>query len=189
MATVKTIVIAGYLRFQVTQNQFWGLCDINEWWKRHRSDTVTRFGCNFVCHVICLPISPKGKPRTNFLTVVTYSDQSNSKLYSQKNNYVPNPPVELAHWLVSTIWLRSFDGWMDIVNFTLVVPELVIPQHKIGGRAPKPVGWISFSNWWPKRWTAISEQLNNLALERIRVESVGSGNTNNFGEKMTINIK
>ena len=33
---------------------------------------------------------------SNFLTAVTYSTQSNSKLYVQKNNYGPNPPVELA---------------------------------------------------------------------------------------------
>ena len=34
---------------------------------------------------------------SNFLTAVTYSTQSNSKLFVQKNNYVPNSPVELAH--------------------------------------------------------------------------------------------
>ena len=35
---------------------------------------------------------------SKFLTAVTYSSQSNSKLYVQKNNYVPNCPVELAQW-------------------------------------------------------------------------------------------
>ena len=35
----------------------------------------------------------------NFLAAFTYSSQSNSKLYVQKNNYVPNSPVELAHCL------------------------------------------------------------------------------------------
>ena len=35
---------------------------------------------------------------SNFLTAATYSSQSNSKLYVQKCNYVPNLPIELAHF-------------------------------------------------------------------------------------------
>ena len=35
---------------------------------------------------------------SNILTALTYSSQSNSKLYVQKNNYVPNSPVELVQW-------------------------------------------------------------------------------------------
>ena len=34
--------------------------------------------------------------RSNFLTVVTYSSQSKSKVYVQKKKYVPNAPAELA---------------------------------------------------------------------------------------------
>ena len=33
----------------------------------------------------------RGGHGSNFLTAVTYSTQSNSKLYVRKNNYVPNP--------------------------------------------------------------------------------------------------
>ena len=40
------------------------LCDINAWWKRHRSYSAARFGCNFACHVTYLPISPQRKPAT-----------------------------------------------------------------------------------------------------------------------------
>ena len=44
----------------------------------------------------------------NFLTAFTYSSQSNSKLYVQKNNYVPNPPVELAQWKgASAMWISE----------------------------------------------------------------------------------
>ena len=50
----------GYLSYQITQDQFSGLCDIKVWWKRRKSQTVVRLGCNFVCHVIYLPISPAG---------------------------------------------------------------------------------------------------------------------------------
>ena len=35
---------------------------------------------------------------SNFFTAFTYSSQSNLKLYVQKNNYVPNSPVELAQY-------------------------------------------------------------------------------------------
>ena len=60
---VKVATVAGYLPCQVTQNQFPGLCNINEWWKRQRPHTVARFGCNCVCHVTNLPISPQGRTR------------------------------------------------------------------------------------------------------------------------------
>ena len=35
---------------------------------------------------------------SNFLVAFTYSSQSNSKLFVQKNNYELNSPVELAQW-------------------------------------------------------------------------------------------
>ena len=61
MATVKTIAIAGHLPCQVTYN------NINDRRKRHRSHTVARSGCNFVCHLTYLLISPQGRPHaTNF---------------------------------------------------------------------------------------------------------------------------
>ena len=48
----------------------------------------------------------------NFLTAVTYSSQSNSKWYVQKNNYVPNHPVELAQYecllLCNTLRLQNY---------------------------------------------------------------------------------
>ena len=50
----------------------------------------------------------RGGHGSNFLTAVTYNCQWNSKLYAQKNNYVPNPPVELAQWL-----LLAFANWRD----------------------------------------------------------------------------
>ena len=40
---------------------------------------------------------------SNFLTAFTYSSQSSLKLYVQKNNYVPNSPVELAHCLIEYV--------------------------------------------------------------------------------------
>ena len=43
---------------------------------------------------------------SNFLTAFTYNSQSNSKLYVQKNNYVPNSPVELAHYVGGFVWER-----------------------------------------------------------------------------------
>ena len=64
-----------------------GLCNMNEWWRWHRSQTLARFGCNFVCHATFL--------------------QSNSKLYVQKNNYVPNSPVEFAQCNCNWFWLNG----------------------------------------------------------------------------------
>ena len=90
VAIVKTIVIVSYLPSNDTKLFLW-LCNINEWWRGHRSYTLAHFGRNFVCHVTYLPISPQRRPRFE----LPYR-QSNSKLYAQKNNYVPNPPVELA---------------------------------------------------------------------------------------------
>ena len=49
---------------------------------------------------------------SNFLTAVIYSSQSNSKLYVQKNNYVPKPPVEPAQW-----WLcehENYSSWITL---------------------------------------------------------------------------
>ena len=58
----------------------------------------------------------RGGHGSNILTAVTYSSQSNSKLYVQKNNYVPNPPVELAHWrgTVMNSLIRAWtNGWAN----------------------------------------------------------------------------
>ena len=60
--TVKTVVIAVYLPYQFTQNQFSGLCFINECWSRHISHTVARFGCVFVCQASYWPRS-RWRPR------------------------------------------------------------------------------------------------------------------------------
>ena len=61
--TGKTTVIAGYLPYQITQNRFLGLWNINEWWKGHKLHIVTRCGCNVVSHVTYLPILPQGRAR------------------------------------------------------------------------------------------------------------------------------
>ena len=63
VTTANTVVIVCYLTYQITQNWFLGLCIIDESWKRHNSHTRARFGCNCVCHVIYLPISPQERPR------------------------------------------------------------------------------------------------------------------------------
>ena len=44
---------------------------------------------------------------SNFLIAFTCSGQSNSKLYVQKNNYVPNYPVELAQYSMSCLRIRK----------------------------------------------------------------------------------
>ena len=74
-----------------------GLRNIYEWWRGRCSHTMARLEA-----ILCLTwlIHRSHRRRyhdSNFLTAVTYSSQSNSKLYVQKNNYVPNSPVELAH--------------------------------------------------------------------------------------------
>ena len=40
-----------------------GLCNMNGWWRWHKSNTAVCFGRNFVCQVTYLPISPQGRPR------------------------------------------------------------------------------------------------------------------------------
>ena len=101
------------------QKYFSGLCNINKWWKQHRSHCiVARFGYNFVCHVTYLPIYPQGDNGTNFLTTVTYNSYSNSKLYKEKNDCVPNPPVELAQYL-NEWWFNSLIlGFDELIRFT-----------------------------------------------------------------------
>ena len=97
VAIVKTIVIVAYWPYQSTQIYLW-LCSINELQRGHRSQILALFGRNFVCHVTYLPIHRRRDHGSNFLITVTYSIQSNSKLYVLKNDYVPNTPVELAQY-------------------------------------------------------------------------------------------
>ena len=82
-----------------------GICNIKEWWRWHSCilwHVLDPISCVtwliYRCH-------RRGGHGSNFLTAVTYSSQSNSNLYIQKNNYVPKPPVELAHCF-SAIWLH-----------------------------------------------------------------------------------
>ena len=81
----------------------------------------------------------RGDDSNFFLTTITYSSQSNSKLYVRKNNYVPNPPVELAQcnghchpsFLVKygvmneSIYWRQYwaaQGWMSLIFFDAINP-------------------------------------------------------------------
>ena len=61
VATVKTIVILDHLPYQITQNQFIGLGDINEWW--NDTDSILWLVSSAIlCHMIYLPTSPQGRP-------------------------------------------------------------------------------------------------------------------------------
>ena len=92
-----------------------GRCSMNKWWRWHRSHILACFGRNFVCHVTYLPISPQGRPRFERSYRITYSSQWNSKLYVQKNNYVPNSPVELAHSLLTHTCICGTRGrWINV---------------------------------------------------------------------------
>ena len=74
------------------------LCNINEWWRWHRSQTLARFGrISYITWLICR-CHRRGGHGLNFITAVTYSSHSNSKLYSQINNNAPKRPVELAQY-------------------------------------------------------------------------------------------
>ena len=101
-----------------SQKLILGLCNIKEWWIWHRSHTLARFGRNFVCHLTYLPISPQWRPRFELSYAVTSSNQSNSKLYVQKNNYVPKPPVEPAQWYTDS-WRMGRDT-RDLMAYTPV---------------------------------------------------------------------
>ena len=93
---VKTIVIVEYLPYQIIQNYSWGLM----MYMSSEADTGRKFWLvlDAISYVTWL-MNQSHRRRdhgSNFLTAVTYCSQSNSKLYVQKNNYVPNHPVELA---------------------------------------------------------------------------------------------
>ena len=76
-----------------------GLCNINEWWRWQRSHILARLD-EISCVTWFIYRSHRREEHgSNSLTAVTYSSQSNSKLYVQRNNYVPNPPIELAQCL------------------------------------------------------------------------------------------
>ena len=75
------------------------LCNINEWWKRHRSHIVANWGCNFVFHVTYLPISPKGRSRYEVFTVVIYNCQSNSNCTYRKILTYQTPQSNLPNGL------------------------------------------------------------------------------------------
>ena len=76
-----------------------GLCNINEWWRWHRSHTLACFWHSFVCHVTYLPISPQGRPRFELCYRVYLQQPVEFKIVRTENYYVPNSPVELAQWL------------------------------------------------------------------------------------------
>ena len=95
---VKKIVIVAYLPYQIIQNYSWGLII----WISGEADTDRKFwlvldAISYVTWLMNRSHRRRGHG-SDFLTAVTYSSQSNSKLYVQKNNCVPNHPVELAQW-------------------------------------------------------------------------------------------
>ena len=93
---VKTIEIVAYLLYQITKNNPRAL-----WYERVvKMISIAYSGLFWTQFRVSLDLftgltAGKVTVRT-FFTAVTYSSQSNSKLYVQKNNYVPNSPVELA---------------------------------------------------------------------------------------------
>ena len=96
VAIVKTIVVVAYLPSNHTK-LFLGLC--NEKRVVKKTDRILCLVLDAISCVTWLIYRShrRGGHGSNFLTALFYSGQSNSKLYVQKNNYVLNPPVELAH--------------------------------------------------------------------------------------------
>ena len=86
---------------------------------------------------------------SNFLTTVTYSSQSSSKLHVQKINYVPNPPIELAHYVIST---RTRFCW-DLSRSVMLSLWLIYPcswrlLHCMISCMPVKLPWEYCLNRW-----------------------------------------
>ena len=95
VAIVKTIVIVAYLPYQITSNQLKGFVI-----QTNCEDDTNRLLSLYSDAILCVMwIIYRSHRRaghgTNFLTAVTYSRESNSKLYVQKNNYAPTPQSNL----------------------------------------------------------------------------------------------
>ena len=85
---------------------FLGLCNIFEWWRGNRLYSPARFLVQFRVTWFIYRSHRRGVHGSNFLTAVTYSSQSNLELNVEKNNYVPNAPVEFN----AKILRKSLDG-------------------------------------------------------------------------------
>ena len=128
------------------------LSGINECWKRQRFHIAIFFGCNFVCHMTYLLISPQGKAqcelsyRDNLRQTVEYKNHTNRKIIMYKNPHsnLPNDRHRVcAQWVVSC---RS-------IGFT---PHLFNnhTDQKVLGQLWLPRLWMFCILWWysAKHW-------------------------------------
>ena len=143
VAIVRTIEILACLLYQITQNQSWGFVI----WISGEYDTDRIFWL-VLDAISCVPWLIYRSHRTeghgsNFLTAFTHNSQSNSKLYVQKNNYVPNSPVELAQcWYhcgrlaycrdhVIMTWHNYYNYHLRLLSiWNLVLSDLHVPNLK-----------------------------------------------------------
>ena len=95
VVTMKTIIIAGYLPYRITNKINFQCFVIYKRIVKKRCTThvVAHCGCNFF-----MSRDIRGGHGTNFLIAVTYESQYHPTLCLQKNDYVQTPPVELAQY-------------------------------------------------------------------------------------------
>ena len=130
VAIGNTTVIVAYLPSNHTKLFLW-LCNINEWWRGHRSHTLARFGHNFVCRVTYLPISPQGRARFKLSYRGNLQQPVEFKIVRTERKLRTEPPVELPHCNTSKIYY----GWpifKGVAKIWLVGTRIVAPAMAIG---------------------------------------------------------
>ena len=108
--------------FVISENTklFIGLCNINEWWRGHRSHTLACYGRDFVCHVTYLPISPQGRPRFEFSYRGNLQQPVESKIVRTKKIITcrtPQSNLPTDCWLIGLAmpgWVISFVGFIRV---------------------------------------------------------------------------
>ena len=73
-----------------------GLCNVNEWWKWHRSHILASFWCNVVCDVTYLPISPQGRSRFELYYRGYFQQPVEFKTVRTEKQWRTKPPVEIS---------------------------------------------------------------------------------------------
>ena len=123
---------------------------MNGWRRGHRSHTLALCGRSFVCYMTYLPFSPQGTPRFEFFAAVTYSSQSNSKLYIQKNYSVLTPPPRRTFPVIN--FRKFFVRWSAVL----------LPTHLRLNR--RNFARVTFSNFSIHLFYADSDSKSIFAL-------------------------
>ena len=118
-----------------------GLCNMNEWWRWHRSHILARLEVISCVMWLIYRSHHRGGNGSNFLTEITYNSQSNSKLCIQKKiitHQTPSATCPFVSYWSPKIWTRHSKFFRPIDS---IMSGTAVTTILLNNQPPRKIAW------------------------------------------------